>query len=111
MHTAEADEVIKRSPCHLKGAGLEHAAERPMLETATVIKLADVINPLLRAMVFLGGFVGLRPGELLGLQRHDVDLLHRVVHIRRQAHEITGQGRILTGPKPESTVRPSVGDR
>ena len=46
-----------------------------------------------------------RPGgELLGLERKDVDLLHRVVHVRRQAQEIQGR-RIVTEPKTEAGIR------
>jgi hypothetical protein len=38
-----------------------------MLETATVLSLADHVTPRLRCPVLLGGFAGLRTGELLGL--------------------------------------------
>jgi integrase len=83
LNTAVSDELIPRNPCHLKGAGTEHAEERPMLDASTVLKLANAIDPRLRCLVLLGGFVGLRTGELLGLQRQDVDLMHRVIHVRR----------------------------
>lgn len=105
LNTAVSDELIARSPCNLKGAGIEHPNERPMLETPTVLRLAEAMGPRLRALVYLAGFCGLRPGELLGLERRDIDLLHRVVHVRRQAHEITGQGRILTVPKTDAGNR------
>jgi hypothetical protein len=66
------------------------------------------MGPRLRALVFLAGFCGLRPGELLGLERRDIDLLHRVVHVRRQAHEITGQGRVLSlHRRPTPATAPS----
>jgi integrase len=88
----------------LKGAGIEHAEERPMLDSSTVLKLANAIDPRLRCLVLLGGFVGLRTGELLGLERRDVDLMHRVIHVRRQAQEINGH-RIITEPKTQAGVR------
>ncbi|HWF17173.1 MAG TPA: hypothetical protein VG244_13395, partial [Acidimicrobiales bacterium] len=46
-------------------AGMERARERPMLDTATVLALAEAIEPRLRCLILLGGFGGLRTGELL----------------------------------------------
>lgn len=99
LMTAVSDELIGRNPCTIKGAGIEQARERPMLDTSTVLALADAIGDRLRCLVLLGGFAGLRPGELLGLERRDIDLLHRTVTVARQAHEITGRGRVITSPK------------
>jgi integrase len=76
-----------------------------MLATTTVLELARTIEPRLRCLVLLGGFGGLRTGELLGLQRHDVDLLHGTMTVVRQSHEITGQGRIFTAPKSDAGYR------
>lgn len=39
-------------------------------------------------------------GELLGLERRDIDPLHGAVSVVRQTHEVTGQGRILTPRSP-----------
>jgi len=105
LATATNDGLIARNPCVIKGAGIEHAPERPMLDTSTVLQLAEAIKPRLRCLVLLAGFVGLRPGELLGLQRRDIDLMHRTVTVERQAHEITGQGRIFTAPKTQAGNR------
>lgn len=105
LMTAVSDELIGRNPCTIKGAGIERARERPLLDPLTVLKLSDAITPRLRALVMAGGFVGLRPGELLGLERRDIDLMHREVMIVRQAHEITGSGRVVTAPKSEAGRR------
>jgi integrase len=105
LTTAARDGLIAKNPCVVKGAGIEHAAERPMLDTSTVLALAEAITPRLRCLVLLAGFVTLRPGELLGLERRDIDLLHGTVTVERQAHEITGQGRIFTAPKTEAGER------
>ena len=105
MNTAVSDELISRNPCTIRGAGMERARERPMLDTATVLALADAIEPRLRCLILLGGFGGLRTGELLGLQRRDVDPLHGTVMVVRQAHEITGPGRVLTPPKSDAGRR------
>ena len=105
MNTAVSDGLITRNPCTIRGAGIEHAPERPMLATTTVLELAGSIEPRLRCLVLLGGFGGLRTGELLGLQRRDIDPLHGSVTVVRQSHEITGQGRIFTAPKSDAGYR------
>jgi integrase len=105
LNTAVSDGLITRNPCTIRGAGIEHAPERPMIATTTVLELAGSIEPRLRCLVLLGGFGGLRTGELLGLQRHDVDLLHGTMTVVRQSHEITGQGRIFTAPKSDAGYR------
>ena len=105
LNTALADDLIGRNPCRVAGAGIEHASERPILDTATVLDLSDTIALRLRAFVLLAGFGGLRTGELLGLQRQDVDFLRGVVQVRRQAYEITGRGRTVTEPKSEAGKR------
>jgi integrase len=105
LNTAVADELIGRNPCTIRGAGMEQTRERPMLDTATVLALAEAIEPRLRCLVLLGGFGGLRTGELLGLQRQDVDPLHGTVMVVRQAHEITGRGRVVTPPKSDAGRR------
>jgi integrase len=84
-----------------------------MVATSVVLDLADAIDPKLRAFVLLAGFGGLRTGELLGLQRHDVDEMHGLVHVRRQVHEVAGKTRrdakvstrVVTGPKSEAGLR------
>ena len=105
LNTAVADEMLGRNPCTIRGGGSEHARERPLFETSTVLALADTIVPRLRCLVLLGGFVGLRTGELLGLQRHDIDPLHGTLTVERQAQEITGRGRVLTPPKTDAGRR------
>jgi len=57
-----------------KGAGIERTPERPFIDTATVLDLGDAIEPRLRALVYLAAFATLRSGELLGLERRDIDL-------------------------------------
>lgn len=116
LATAEADELIRTNPCRIRGAGQEHAEERPMAATSLVLDLADEIGtprdengerlldkqgiPLpvdgrYRALVLTVGFASLRTGELLGLRRCDVDLLHGEVRVVVQAQELKGSGRTV----------------
>jgi integrase len=108
LNTAAEDSRISRNPCRLRGAGIERTSERPMVDTELVFALADAIDPRLRALVLLAAFAGLRTGELLGLRRRDVDLLHSVIHVRVQAQEVATHGRLLSGPKSEAGQRTVV---
>ncbi len=105
LNTAVSDDKILRNPCRVGGAGTEHRAERPMLDTATVLELADAIGERFRSLVLVAGFGGLRTGEMLGLCRRHVDLLHSRLEVRQQAQEVTGRGRIVTPPKSEAGNR------
>lgn len=82
METAVDDDLIKRNPCRIKGAGKEKAAERRIATVAQVDALADEIGPRWRLMVYLGAYGRLRPEELAGLRRRDIDV---------QALKVTGR--------------------
>lgn len=99
MGTAVDDQIIKRNPCRIKGAGEEKSPERAALTVQQVYRLADVIEPRYRALVLLAAFSGLRWGELVGLQRHDLDLDAGTVRVERQLIPITGQGLVFAAPK------------
>lgn len=44
MTAVEEDGILPRNPCRLKGAGTEKAPERPVLNVAQVIALADLVG-------------------------------------------------------------------
>lgn len=94
LATAETDECIRINPCRIRGAGQTHVRERPMPGTELVMALADAIGDRYRALVLTVAFAGTRTGEVLGLRRTDVDLLHSEIHVRVQAQELPGQGRV-----------------
>lgn len=105
LDTATADGLIATNPCAIKGAGVERAKERPIITVAQVWTLADAIEPRLKLMVLLAGFMGLRKGELFGLTRERVDLMHSTITIVEQRQQLR-DGTVLTGPpKTEAGVR------
>ncbi|MDE3206834.1 MAG: site-specific integrase [Acidobacteriota bacterium] len=105
LDTAIADGLIATNPCAIKGAGVERAKERPVITVAQVWALAEAIEPRFKLMVLLAGFMGLRKGELFGLTRERVDLMHRTILIVEQRQQLR-DGTVLTGPpKTEAGVR------
>ncbi|MBV2362253.1 tyrosine-type recombinase/integrase [Streptomonospora nanhaiensis] len=98
MNTAVRDELIRKNPCQIEGAGQEHSEERPVLSVAEVFKLADAINPRYRALVLLATFGSLRWGELAGLRRRYLDLDAQTVTIRETVYDLAE----LVPGKPKS---------
>ncbi|MGH3701399.1 MAG: tyrosine-type recombinase/integrase [Pseudonocardiaceae bacterium] len=74
LNTAVDDEIIRRNPCRIKGAGQETAPERPVITLAEVFAIAAHIQPRYRALVLLAAFGQLRFGELVGLRRSHLTL-------------------------------------
>lgn len=104
MATAGDDEVILRNLCRIRGAGTEVASERPILTPAEVARLAEVIEPRYRLVVLLAVYGSLRWGELMGLQRGDVDLELMTPTVRRSVSEVGGR-LVVKGPKPRAGLR------
>jgi len=108
LGTAVEDGLIAVNPCTIKGAGVEHAGERPIISPAQAWALADQVPPRFRALVLLAAFGGLRLGELLGLTRSSLDLLHSTVSVKVQRQQLT-HGQWVSGPpKTEAGVRTFV---
>jgi integrase len=103
--TAVEDELIARSPCRVKGAAAERAAERP---TATIAELAGAVNATpdhWKLALLLASWCQLRRGEVMGLQRRDIDLLHGVITVERTWTVVSGVGPILGPPKTSAGHR------
>lgn len=96
MATATDDELIRRNPCRIKGAGKESAEERGIATVEQVYELAELVGSRWRLMVLLGAFTTLRPEELAELRRSDFDLVASTVRIRLAAPELN-TGRM--GPR------------
>lgn len=108
MRTAVVDGLILASPCKVDGAGTERAAERPIATIAEVEALANAMPEHLRLIVPLATWCQLRRGEILGLRRKDVDLLHATIHIE-QSRTFAMDGRsIVKQPKTAAGRRKLV---
>ena len=69
-----------------------------------VAKLVEAVHPRYQAMVLLAAYCSLRFGELAGLRRSRLDLLHRTVTVDETAVELSG-GRIVFGPPKTAASR------
>ncbi|WP_234326802.1 tyrosine-type recombinase/integrase [Streptomyces sp. NRRL S-337] len=105
METAVDDELIRRNPCRIKGAGKEEADERPIATVEQVFDLADAIGLRWRLMILLGAFASMRPEELAELRRKDIDLEEGSVWVKRAATELTTGKRVLGDPKSRAGKR------
>src|SRR5581483_6614700 len=108
LNTAVEDGLIVANPCVITGAGIEPDEERVIPTLAQVHALANAVRPELRAMVLLAAFGGLRRGELLGLKRRDIDLLHRTVTVRIQRQEAKKGTHLIGPPKSDAGKRAFV---
>lgn len=105
METAVDDDLVKRNPCRIKGAGKERAAERRIATVAQVDVLADNIGPRWRLMVYLGAYGPLRPEELVSLRRRDVDMDALKIKVRVAEPERTNGRRAPGDTKSEAGTR------
>ncbi len=103
--TAVEDSLILANPCAIKGAGQDHAPERPVVTPEQVWALADAVPERRRGLVVLAGFMGLRLGECLGLFVRHVDLMHGQLVIEQQLVEMSDGRQVLAEPKTSAGRR------
>ncbi|WP_021596240.1 tyrosine-type recombinase/integrase [Actinomadura welshii] len=105
LNTAVDDELIRRNPCRIKGAGTPDTPEREMIPLTKVVEILTVIPERYRALVLLGTFASLRWGELAALRRKHLDLDACVVRVAGSLAELDG-GKLL-----EDTPKSRAGRR
>ncbi|WP_420711895.1 tyrosine-type recombinase/integrase [Streptomyces sp. MMG1533] len=108
FETAVDDDLVSRNPCRIKGAGKESAAERRIATVAQVDALAEAIGIRWRLMVHLGAYGPMRPEELAGLRRRDVDLDSLVIRVRVAEPERTNGMRAPGETESDAGVRAVV---
>lgn len=106
FRAAVEDGIVSESPVKVKGAGqYTRKREGHALHAPDVYALAEQVPEGRRLAILLGAFCALRPGEVLGLRRRDVDPRMHSLSIRETASAVhAGSSRI--GPvKTASSVR------
>jgi integrase len=89
-----------KTPATVKGAGTIRAAERPTASIAEVTAAAATVPERWQVAILLAAWCQLRRGEVLGLQRQHIDLLHGTVTIE---HALTTEG--IGAPKTDAGRR------
>ena len=94
LNTAVDDELIRRSPCRVKG----------------VFAIAAKIQPRYRMLVLLATFRQLRFGELMGLRRADVRLPDSehdspVLIVHKAVAQLNSGAQRVKGPKSDAGAR------
>jgi hypothetical protein len=79
------DDLIRRNPCRIKGAGQKHSQERPVISVSTLLRLLDEVPPRYWALLLLATFANLRFGELAGLRRAQLDPIGHATGTRPEA--------------------------
>ncbi|MEU5925288.1 tyrosine-type recombinase/integrase [Streptomyces antimycoticus] len=105
LETAVEDELIRRNPCRIRGAGKESAGERPIATVEQVDALAEAMGPRWRLMVYIAAYGPARPEEQAEMRRPDVDLETVGVWVRRAAPELTTGRRVVGDTKSEAGKR------
>lgn len=105
LATAVTDGLIGRNPCQVRGAGQARSAERLTLSVAEVSAAVEATPERYRLAVLLAAWCQLRRGEVLALQRRDVDLLHGTLRIERAAVRPMNGVTVIGPPKTEAGVR------
>ena len=104
-NTAVGDQLIPRSPCRVKGAGSEKSPERPAASVAEVTSALQTVPERLRLALMLAAWCQLRRGEILGLQRRDIDLTRQQLRVDRAVVVHIDGSRALGPPKTEAGRR------
>lgn len=104
MNVAVQSEVIARSPCTGVRPRPVPRNEMRFCTPAEVAELAAAVDPWYRCLVLTAAYTGLRWGELAGLKRKRVDLLHRTLTVTEQLTELGGQLR-FAAPKTDAGRR------
>ena len=105
LNTAVDDDLIRRNPCRIKGAGTEHAPERPTATVAQVFDLAGQVPARFRALILLAAFTSLRYGELAALRRRDFDSRRGTLTVRATLVERQDGELIFGQPKTKAGLR------
>jgi len=105
MRNAVDDDLIIKSPCKVIGAGTEHAAERPIASVAEIAALSEAMPARLQLLVELASWCQLRRGEILGLKRCDIDLMHATIRIERSRTFKRDGSSLTKSPKTSSGRR------
>ena len=106
LNTAVRDNIIATNPCQIAGAGVPRSKSRPIATPDQILSLVGEVPGPYRAAVLLAAWCGLRRGEILGLQRTDLDVEAGTVTVHRtQTEMLSTRRRFDSPPKSDAGFR------
>ena len=104
FNTAISDDLITKNPCRVKGGASDRVRDRPIPDVHQVSALTQAMPEQYRAAVLVAAWGTLRRGEMLGLERRDIDLVAGAVRVERTLHEFH-DGSLELGPTKNGEPR------
>lgn len=104
LRAAQEDRLISANPAERMSLPKIEREEMRFLNAAEVHRLADAIDPRYRGFVLLGGYGGLRLGEMLALQVGRVDAARQRVRVTETLVDLNGY-QTIGPPKTRAAVR------
>lgn len=99
---------ISSNPCTKISCPRGYPADVEYLNDEQARKLFELLDSapaVYRHSIRLLLLTGMRRGELLGLEWHDIDWKNHCIHIQRTSHYLPGKGIYTDTPKTESSNR------
>jgi integrase len=106
MHSAVSEQLITSNPCVIRAGASVVTVHKT--RPATLEELATIVEHMpdrLRLAVLIASWCGLRMGEIFELRRGDIDLVDRVIRVRRSVGRVPGEPPIVGSPKSAAGVR------
>lgn len=91
LNAAVEADLIGRSPLRGLRSSKSNRRERVTLTPDQLLALADAVGPRYRALVLLGGTLGLRWSEAIALRVRDIDFLRRTITVAQTISEVNGK--------------------
>lgn len=83
--------MIALNPCQGVRLPRQTREEMLFLSGEEVRALAEAITPHFRVLIYTAAYTGMRSGELRGLRRKRVDLLHNRIHVAEALKEVNSK--------------------
>lgn len=98
-------DILGRSPCRKIALPRAKPPARVAVSPGELERLASKVPARYRALILVGGVLGLRWGESVGLRVRDVDFLRRTITIAQTVEETSGHLRIVPEAKSNAGLR------
>jgi integrase len=97
LNAAVDADLIGRSPARKIALPKVRPPDRKVLTPDELVRLAEEVPARYRALVLVGGVLGLRWGEAIGLRVCDIDFMRRTVTVAQVVEEVAGHVRVVPG--------------